>query len=109
MTAPADNSSALALLASLVLEDGRRWGEAAQAWQWNDAAAILDTGEQSPPYFYLTRPRGGSKTSDLAGMTIAVMLTQAPLGARLYALAADRDQGRLLIDSIHGFAQRTPG
>jgi hypothetical protein len=31
-----------------------------------------------------------------------------PAGARLYAVAADRDQGRLLLDSIDGFHARTP-
>jgi phage terminase large subunit-like protein len=40
-------------------------------------------------------------------MAASVMLTQLH-GARLYALAADLDQGRLLIDSIAGFAARTP-
>jgi phage terminase large subunit-like protein len=98
---------ALDLVASLVLEDGRRWGEAAERWQWQDAAAVLDV-QSSSPYHFLTRSRGGSKTGDLAAVAIAVMVVQAPLGARLYALAADRDQGRLLLDSIEGFIRRTP-
>jgi phage terminase large subunit-like protein len=37
-----------------------------------------------------------------------VMLCQAPVGARLYGLAADRDQGALLIDSIRSWLDRTP-
>ena len=36
------DNPALVAMASFVLEDGRRWGEAAQPWQWADAAAILD-------------------------------------------------------------------
>jgi phage terminase large subunit-like protein len=99
-------SSPLALLAALVLEDGRRWGQAADTFQWKDAAAILDLA--GVPYRYLTRPRGGSKTTDLAAIAVAVMFTQAPPGSRLYALAADADQGGLLLDSIRGFAARTP-
>ena len=95
-------------MAALVLEDGRRWGEVAESWQWRDAAEALNAAS-STPYQFLTRPRGGSKTADLAGVVICVMLTQAPAGARLYALAADRDQGSLIIDSIRGYADRTPG
>jgi len=98
--------SALGLLASLVLENGLKWGDAAERWQWIDAAAILEDSDK--PYSYLTRPRGGSKTSDLAAIAIAAMLCQAPRGARLYGLAADRDQGALLIDSIRGWLDRTP-
>jgi phage terminase large subunit-like protein len=99
--------SALDLLSGLVLEDGRRWGEAACDFQWEDARAVLDP-ESETPYSFVTRSRGGAKTSDLAGMAIVVMLAQLPPGSRLYGLAADRDQGRLLIDSIQGYASRTP-
>jgi phage terminase large subunit-like protein len=100
------SSDALNLLASLVLEDGRRWGAAAAAFQWEDARAVLDPSTATP-YFFLTRARGGSKTNDLAGMATAAMLTQLPPQSRVYALAADRDQGRLLVDAIRGFAART--
>lgn len=97
---------ALDLLAGLVLEDGRCWGDAAVPDQWADARAVLDA--DGPPYHFLTRARGYSKTSDLAGIAIAAMLAQLPAGSRLYGLAADRDQGRLLVDSIAGFKARTP-
>ncbi len=99
--------AALDILSGLVLEDGRRWGEVAEPFQWADARAVLDP-ENETPYHFLTRSRGGSKTADLAGVAIAAMLTQLPAGARLYGLAADRDQGRLLVDSIPGYAARTP-
>jgi phage terminase large subunit-like protein len=99
-------ADALALLQALVLEDGRRWGDAAARFQVDDAQAILDGGGK--PYSFLTRARGGAKTSDLAGIAVAVMLTQAPPGARLYGLAADRDQARLLVDSVRGYMTRTP-
>ena len=104
---PTTDSPALDLLHALVLDDGRRWGEAAAGFQRADAAAVLD--QDSPtPYQFLTRSRGGSKTADLAGIAIAAMLAQLPRGARLYGLAADRDQGRLLLDSIAGYSARTP-
>lgn len=100
-----DKRSVLTLLSSFVLDNGRRWGEAAMRWQWQDAIAILD--ETRVRYHYLTRPRGGSKTTDLAAILIAVMLAQSAKGARLYVLAADRDQGRLLLGAMQGFVTRT--
>src|SRR5436190_23657001 len=93
-------------MAALVLENGRRWGEAAAGFQWDDARAVLDQASAAP-YHFLTRSRGGSKTKDLGGMAVAAMLTQAPRGSRLYGLAADRDQGRLLVALGDGFASRT--
>jgi phage terminase large subunit-like protein len=97
---------ALDLLAGLVLENGDRWGDVAAPFQWEDARAVLDLKAQ--PYHFMTRSRGGSKTGDLAGIAVAAMLAQAPPGARLYAIAADKDQGRLLLDSVDGYAARTP-
>lgn len=111
------SDTALDLLAALRLEDGRRWGEAAESFQWEDARAVLAgsgssaghrSDRQSALYHYLTRGRGGAKTSDLAALSTVAMLAQLPPASRLYALAADRDQGRLLVDSIAGYAARTP-
>lgn len=97
----------LDVLSALVLEDGRKWGEAAAPFQWEDARAILDPRSDTPLHF-LTRSRGSSKTTDLAGIGLAALLTQLPAGSRSYALAADRDQGRLLTDACLGFLHRTP-
>jgi hypothetical protein len=99
-------SEALDVLSALVLEDGRRWGESAAEFQWEDARAVLD--REGRPNHFLTRARGGSKTSDLAGMAIAVGLTQSPPHTRMYGLAAARDQAALLLDSVAGFYSRTP-
>jgi hypothetical protein len=88
--------AALDLLSTLVLEDGRRWGEAALPWQWADAMANLTVGSETP-YHFQTRPRGASKTA-----------TQAPHGGKLYAVAADRDQGALIVESMMGYVRRTP-
>ncbi len=38
---------ALDVMAGLVLEDGRLWGEAAYGFQWEDTKAILD--DSAPP------------------------------------------------------------
>lgn len=99
-------SDALRLLNALVLESGHRWGEKAAGFQKQDARAVLDLS--GPRRHYLTRPRGGSKTTDLAGIGAAVLLEQAPAGSRSYAFAADRDQAGLLLDAVNGFASRTP-
>ncbi len=94
----------LDVLAGLVLEDGRRWGDVAAGFQLDDARRIL-LGE-GPPYSFLTRPRGGSKTTDLAGMCIAFLLTVG--SSQLDWLAADREQGQLAVSAIQGFVSRTP-
>jgi hypothetical protein len=57
----------------------------------------------------ITRPRGASKTTDLAGIGIATLLEQLPPASRSYAAAADRDQAALLVDAMAGFVSRTPG
>jgi phage terminase large subunit-like protein len=88
-----------------VLEDGRAWISAAESFQVEDAAAIL--ADDGPRLHYLTRPRGASKTTDLAAVAIAVLLTQLPPRARGYAFAADQDQAALLLDALAGFVART--
>lgn len=104
MVGPDDS---LDVLSALVLEDGTRWGEVAEPAQWEDAKAVLNQGSATP-YHLLTRARGRSKTTDLAGMAIAAMRKQLGPSDRCYAVAADRDQGRLLLDAIEGFVRRTP-
>ena len=98
---------ALALLAGLRLEDGGYWGDAAAPFQWEDARAVLDV-DPATPYHFQTRARGGSKTSDEAGATIAAMLTQLAPGSRGFGVAADEAQARLLVTAIAGFTRRTP-
>ncbi len=69
----AEASAALELLAGLVSEDGRRWGEAAHGFQWEDAAAILQPHGQRR-YHYLTRPRGASQiTASRSGASFEVL------------------------------------
>jgi hypothetical protein len=103
---------ALGLLSQLVTDvpDGKngylRWGPSADHERWIDAEAVLDVSYASP-YHFLTRSRGYSKSADLAGIVIAVMATQAPIGAHLYGAAADRDQARLVLDSMQGYKLRT--
>ncbi len=99
--------TALSLLGALVLEDGRRWADAATDWQLADARAVLEPADDAPRQHFLTRPRGGSKTTDLAGMVLATLLDQLPAGSRTYWAASDRDQARLGVDAIGGLIQRS--
>ena len=101
------SEAVLDLLSALVLEDGRRWGDAALPFQWEDAKAIADEASETP-FSFMTRSRGGAKTSDLAGIAVAVMLAQLPPGSRLYDVAADLDQGRLAVEAMEGYQRRTP-
>lgn len=91
------------VLAQLILEDSRRWIDAAEDFQLDDALAVLE-GER--PYQFLTRARGSSKTTDLAAVALADLLTLESVD-RLYWVAADRDQGTLALDAIAGFAARS--
>lgn len=102
-----DAEDALGILAQLVIDTSAKWGVVAEEIQWEDAEAVLDRKCETP-YHFLTRSRGRSKSADLAGMALAVMLTQAPIGGCLYGVAADRDQSRLIIDSMQGYCLRTP-
>lgn len=97
--------SAYDLLGSLVLDDGRRWGEAALDFQRADAAAVLDL--DGPRRHFWTRPRGASKTTDLAGVSVAALLDQLPPRSRGLVYAADKAQAGLLLDSAAGLADRT--
>jgi hypothetical protein len=92
------------VLGLLRLEDGRQWIEAAHDWQRADALAVLEGAE---PYSFLTRSRGGSKTTDLSACALSDLLT-AEERLRCYWLAADEAQGALALDCIGGFASRTP-
>ena len=95
-----------ALMAGLVMEDSRRWGEVAEPWQW-DLARWFFAADESP-FRWESRPRGGSKSSDVAGLLLVAILTTLPAGSRSYVVAADRDQAALVVDAAAGFIARTP-
>jgi phage terminase large subunit-like protein len=100
---------ALTLLAGLVLEDGRTWGEAARSFQLQDALAVLDPQPGDPRWQYILRPRGASKTTDMGGCALAMLITEAPARSRSFAYAVDREQAGELLDCIGGFVSRTAG
>ena len=100
-------SVAGSLLLGLRLPDGHTWGGTAERFQLEDALALLDPA--GPRLHFGTRPRGGRKSSDAAALALALLLTEAPAGARLYGFAADVDQAALLVDSMRGYVDATPG
>ncbi len=81
---------------AITLEDGRPWGEVAEAWQVEDFAA-LDSGEHQ--HAYLERPRGHSKTFDLGTEAVTELILGRP-GQMLFCAAADEDQARLLFEDV---------
>lgn len=98
---------ALDALSIMVLEDGRRWGETAADFQWQNARAILDIGGDVRQH-WIELPRGARKTTDLAGIQLAALYAQAPPMARLYVGASDKEQAQELIDAAAGLIERTP-
>ena len=105
MTDP--GQKALDVLSLMVLEDGRRWGETAAAFQWANARAILDPSAEIRQH-WIELPRGARKTTDLAGIQLAALFAQAPPMARLYVGASDEEQAQELIDAAMGLVERTP-
>jgi hypothetical protein len=98
--------SALDVLYALVLESGERWGAAAADFQIADAEAIFSP--VGPPFHFLTRPRGGSKTSDTAAICLAWLVAQAGPRQRSYVLAVSESQAAELVDAAAGFVARSP-
>ncbi len=101
----------LALLGGLVLEDGRTWGQAALPWQRDDAAAVLApvAAPEAVRRHYLLRGRGMSKSTDVAGAALALLLAVAPPRSRGLVYAVDAEQAALFMDALAGLVLRTPG
>jgi len=99
----------LNLLSALVTDSGARWGEIATGWQEADARAVLEPAPGDPLLHWCGRPKGGSKSTDLAGMSLAWLLTQAPPMTEGYAAASDREQANRLLDKARGLITRTGG
>lgn len=102
----------------LMVEAGARiapLGEVLDPWQQSDFE-VSDPGwmravglrtEPAVQRVYLERPRGHSKTSDLAVM-VSWALAFAPRMLRGYAAAADQDQAKLLRDAIAKLLRLNP-
>lgn len=98
--------AAVALMRALVLESGKRWGDVAAGFQREDAYAIFSPS--GPNKHFLTRPRGGSKTSDIAAISIGWLVAEAPPRSHGYVVASNTTQAAEVIDAAGGFIVRTP-
>jgi hypothetical protein len=107
-----------AFRADLIVDvDGvaRRLGDVLDPWQRNDFAALdpallCCAGRSTADAVmraYLERPRGHSKTTDLA-VTCCWALTFSTRPLRGYAYAADKDQARLLRDAMSTVVRLNP-
>lgn len=96
----------LDMMFGLVLESGRPWGEVAQDVQVADATAIFD--DERPHLHFLTRPRGGSKSTDIAGVALSWLAVEAPPLSNGHVVASNTDQAAILIDAAAAFVARTP-
>ena len=107
-----------AFRADLIVDvDGtaKRFGQVQDDWQKADFAS-LDPGllrcvgrsdGEAITRAYLERPRGHSKTTDLAVTCVyALVFSTRPL--RGYAFAADRDQARLIHDAVSNLVRLNP-
>jgi hypothetical protein len=105
---PLADTDPVLLLSSLVLEDGRTWGEVAHGFQWQDARAFLTPPEPaSARRHYVLRGRGMSKTTDWAAIALVLLLTEAPARSRSFVYAVDEDQARIFLDSLGGLVERS--
>jgi len=101
------DTAAMSLMAALVLENNHTWGSMAAQFQWEDAEAIFDPDQ--PLWSFLTRPRGGSKSTDLAAVLLVWLVCFATPGEHGYVIATDKDQGSFaVLDAISGLVGRTP-
>jgi len=93
----------------------KRWGECIEPWQAADFTA-MDAGwlraigsghEEACQRAYLERPRGHSKTTDLAAMCSWALFAATRQVAGV-AAAASRDQAQLLRDAIERLRRLNP-
>jgi hypothetical protein len=99
---------ALALVAGMVVDAGQTWGATATGWQRDLMRRVL-VPDGDVLQWWDVRPRGGRKSTDLAAMLVALLLTQAPPSSRSYVVAADSDQGAEIVDAARAIVGATPG
>jgi phage terminase large subunit-like protein len=99
-------ADSLDLMHALVLDNGRRWGEVATVEQRTLAAAVLEP-QAGPRLIWLEAPKGYSKSTDTAGLSIARLATDFPALAEGYVIAADLDQSNRLLDKARGLIARS--
>jgi phage terminase large subunit-like protein len=92
---------------ALVLDNGRRWGEVATAVQRANARAVLEPGPADPRLHWYEAPKGYSKSTDTAGLSLAWLVADAPELVEGYVIAGDLDQANRLLDKARGLVARS--
>lgn len=101
------SEATLDLMWALNLENGKRWGEVAIDHQKIDAKAIAS---DDPPYMhFITRPRGGSKSTDIAAICLSWLIVEAPPLSNGHVVASNSDQAAIIIDAAAAIIANTPG
>ena len=94
----------LDVLAQLRNPSGALWVDEAEDWQVDDMRRVLDP--DGPPFGFVTRSRGASKTGDLSAAALSLLLSVDEPALLVWA-ASDADQGRLAIEAIEAYAERS--
>lgn len=104
------SSSALQVLYGLGLDNppDARWGEVARPFQRDDAKAILEPARGAPRMHWVGRPKGSSKTTDIAAILIAWLVAQAREHEVAYTFSGDFDQSNRLLQRARIIISRTP-
>ena len=68
-------ADSLDLMHALTLDTGERWGAVATPVQRANAQAVLEPGPGGPRLHWYEAPKGYSKSTDTAGLSLAFLLT----------------------------------
>jgi len=88
----------------LLLEGGNRLGDVMDGWQREDFEALDDSAHR---HAYLERPRGHSKTGDVATEAVVELFLGGP-ERELFCVAVDEDQAGILFRDVVGKIRRRP-
>jgi hypothetical protein len=97
----------LDLMHALTLDTGERWGAVATPVQRANAQAVLEPGPRGPRLHWYEAPKGYSKSTDTAGLSLAWLVADAPELAEGYVIAGDLDQANRLLDKARGLVARS--
>jgi len=97
----------LDLMHALVLDNGRRWGEVATDVQRQNARAVLESRPGEARLHWYEAPKGYSKSTDTAGLSLAWLVADAPGLVEGYVIAGDLDQANRLLDKARGLVARS--
>jgi phage terminase large subunit-like protein len=96
----------------LILEDGRRLGDALDDWQVEDVFAPMDTLQDDGRFryrlTYYELPRGHAKTTMVGGEAVTQLVLASAPNWRGHIAAGDKDQARELFQAAAGFITRNP-